>query len=140
MNFQIIIFYEKKLNDFLFIKDNIKNKLSSALIPNNQNKSDPQELFCLSWIICFYKTSKKILLKKGFHDLDIKINLISNLQKDKQGFYFELILKAGIESLSLDNSKIILEEAHQKCPISRMINKYNHLKIFPVNYKDILTN
>ncbi|CAP18427.1 conserved hypothetical protein [Candidatus Phytoplasma mali] len=140
MAFQVTIFYEKKINDFIFIKDNIKNKLTSALIPNNQNQSDPQELFSLSWIICFYKTSQKILLYKGFNDVDIKINLVSNLHKDQQGFYFELILKVGIENFSLDDIKVILEEAHQKCPISRMINKYNHLKIFPVNYQDILIN
>ncbi|WP_334330976.1 OsmC family protein [Candidatus Phytoplasma prunorum] len=140
MAFQVTVFYEKKLNDFIFIKDNIKNKLTSALTPNNQNQSDPQELFCLSWIICFYKTSKKILLQKGFNDLDIKINLVSNVHKDKQGFYFELILKIGIESFSLKDSKVILEATHQKCPISRIINNYNHLKIFPVDYKDISIN
>ncbi|MDV3157297.1 MAG: OsmC family protein [Candidatus Phytoplasma australasiaticum] len=127
---EIIAYYEPKLQDIGFIHKGLKTKLTSTFA-NSSEISNPKELFCLSLLICFYKTTRKYL-----NHSDFKIKILCNSCNDDKGFYFDINLVCGIKNLSLIEIQDIMNLVHQKCPISRMLNNYQYFKIKPILYKD----
>jgi uncharacterized OsmC-like protein len=135
---KLIVYFEKKLNDLVIIKNNLKTKLTSALLNNNEDYSSPKELFCLSLMICFYKTTKSYLSLEKKTIEDIKVKVLCDVKKDKLGFYFKIDLFLGINNFSLEEIKKIMNLVHKKCPISRMLSEYKELNLIPYSYNEIL--
>ncbi|MDV3182645.1 MAG: OsmC family protein [Candidatus Phytoplasma australasiaticum] len=127
---EIIAYYESKLQDIGIIHKGLKTKLTSAFA-NSSEISNPKELFCVSLLICFYKTTRKYL-----NHSDFKIKILCNSCSDDKGFYFDINLVCGIKNLSLTETQDIMNIVHQKCPISRMLNNYQYFKIKPILYKE----
>ncbi|CCP88282.1 OsmC family protein [Candidatus Phytoplasma solani] len=138
--FQITTYFNPYLNDLCFFeeKNSTTKKLVSALEPS-QNQSGPKDLFCLSWSICLYKTSKKILEEQGHQDKDLKVKVTLEMAKDDKGFYFKPTAILGIENMSLQQVQIILLAADQRCPISRLISANDNVKTQVANYDELIT-
>ncbi|MBS2126295.1 OsmC family protein ['Fragaria x ananassa' phyllody phytoplasma] len=138
--FQTTTYFHPHLNDLCFFeeKSGTTKKLVSALEPSS-NQSGPKDLFCLSWAICFYKTSKKVLEEQGQQDKDLKVKITLEILKDKQGFCFKPTAILGIDKMSLEQTQIILEQTHQRCPISRLISLNPHVKIKVAPYHELIT-
>ncbi|MDO8168244.1 OsmC family protein [Candidatus Phytoplasma melaleucae] len=133
----IIAYHEHKLNSMGIIKNNLKTKLVSALLHNDANVSDPKELFCLSLVICFYKTITKYLKTNNNLSNEVKVKVVCNSYKDDEGFYFAINLICGIQHLSLEQTQLIINKVHRKCPISRMLQTYPHIKLLSTLYEEI---
>ncbi|TVY12204.1 OsmC family protein [Candidatus Phytoplasma pini] len=135
-NLEIIVYYEPNFEDLGIIKNGLRSNLKSILTNNNGQYLSPKELFCLSLVICFYKT-----IKKNFNMLDIKIKVDCKTCLDQQkNMYFNINLFCGIPDFSNDKIKEIMELAHKKCPISKMLNQYPYIKLYPVSYDEIKIN
>ncbi|MDV3166324.1 MAG: OsmC family protein ['Waltheria sp.' little leaf phytoplasma] len=127
---EIIAYYEPKLQDIGIIYKGLKTKLNSVFA-NSSEISNPKELFCLSLLICFYKTTRKYL-----NHSDFKIKILCHSCIDEKGFYFDMSLVCGIKDLSIAETQDIMNFIHQKCPISRMLNNYQYFQIKPALYQD----
>ncbi|WP_349401887.1 OsmC family protein [Candidatus Phytoplasma solani] len=138
--FQVTTYFNPHLNDLCFFeeKNRTTKKLVSALEPS-QNQSGPKDLFCLSWAICLYKTSKKILEEKGYKNKDLRIKIILEMGKDDKGFYFKPTAILGIKDMLLQEIEVILVSAHKRCPISRLISSDSNVKVKATNYDELIT-
>ncbi|WP_050337172.1 OsmC family protein, partial [Candidatus Phytoplasma phoenicium] len=131
---KIMAYHENKFNDIGIVKNGLKTKLTSALMNEPNNYTPPNELFCLSLVICFYKTMKKYLSIKNNIFNDVSVQVLCQNCKDTQGFYFKIELLCGIANFSLEETHEIINLVHQKCPVSRMLNHYPHITLTPIAY------
>lgn len=138
--FQTTTYFNPYLNDLCFFDatNGTTKKLVSALEPS-QTQSGPKDLFCLSWAICLYKTSKKVLEEKGFKDKDFKVKITLEMAKDNKGFYFKPTAFLGIKDMLLPVAETILSAVHLRCPISRLISADPYVQIKVANYDEIVT-
>ncbi|MDO8064276.1 hypothetical protein [Candidatus Phytoplasma bonamiae] len=79
----------------------------------------------------FYKTTHKYL-----NHYDFKIKVLCKSYIEKKEVYFDISLVCGIKDLSLDETKDIMNIIHQKCPISKILNNYQHFQIQPTLYQN----
>lgn len=98
---------------------------------------NPEELIALAWSTCLNATIKAILEQKGFKDLKSSVDVNCQLMKEKQvgkGFYFQVNAVASIEKLSLSDSKLIVNKAHSRCPISKLISNAKTINLDTVKW------
>ncbi|MDV3167037.1 MAG: OsmC family protein [Vigna little leaf phytoplasma] len=134
---QIIAYHEPKFDDLGIIKNGFKTKIVPSLMNDPDNYTPPNEMFCLSLLICFYKTMKKYLSTKGIIE-EISIKISCSTHKDKEGLYFKIDLLCGITNFDLSETQKIINFIHSKCPISRMLNNYPHFTLSSISYDEIM--
>lgn len=135
---KIAAYHENQFNDIGILKNGLKTKLTSALMNDPNNYTSPKELFCLSLVVCFYKTMKKYLSMKQNLSNDIIVQVLCNTCMDKQGFYFKIELLCGINNFSLTDTYQIMQSVHKKCPVSRLLNEYAYITLTPVSHTDLI--
>ncbi|WP_024563593.1 OsmC family protein [Candidatus Phytoplasma tritici] len=138
--FKTTAYFNPHLDELCFFeeKEGITKKLVSALEPSNK-KSGPVDLFCLCWAICFYKTSKKILAEQNYTNKDLKVKVTLEMQKDDKGFYFKPTAILGIQDMTLEQTEIIADSTHKRCPISRLISADENVSVKVANYNELIT-
>ncbi|MEZ0180094.1 OsmC family protein ['Camptotheca acuminata' phytoplasma] len=134
---QITAYHEEKFQDIGIIKNGLKTKLVSVFMNDEASISTPDELFSISLLMCFYKTTKKILTLKKQKSIDIKVKVNCNTVKDKEGYFFKIDLSCGIDGLTASETKEIMELTHKYCPVSKMLGDYHHFSFVPVTYEEL---
>lgn len=135
---KIVAYHENQFNDIGILKNGLKTKLTSALMNDPNNYTSPKELFCLSLVVCFYKTMKKYLSIKQNLSNDVSVQVLCKTCIDAQGFYFNIELLCGIDNFSLTDTHQIMKLVHKKCPVSRFLNQYSYITLTPVAYTDLI--
>ncbi|KAB8121894.1 MAG: lipoyl-dependent peroxiredoxin [Candidatus Phytoplasma cynodontis] len=135
---KIMICFDNRINELLILNNGVKYRLNSFLNNRQDEFISPKELFCLSLIICFYKTTYNFLSKDSkIQKEDIKSKIFCKVHKDDLGFYFKINLFLGIKNFALSETEKVISYIHKKCPISRLLEKYDHIILKPISYEEI---
>lgn len=104
--------------------------------PTNANPgTNPEELVGAAWATCLNATIEALLSARGYGTLTSSVSVNVSLHKGQTGFYFKLQAIASIETLSVEEATGIVESAHKRCPISKIIDTYEHVTITVVPYE-----
>lgn len=89
---------------------------------NDQPGFNPEELLALAWATCLNATIKALLeAKQVATDSQVDVTVQLHKESDKAGYYFSVEGQAKIKALSLEEARSLVQEAHLRCPISKII-------------------
>lgn len=90
--------------------------------------TNPEELFALSWSTCLNATIEFNLRKRQLKNVksvvDIQVDYMR--EEDSDQTYFKFHVKAQVD-LPQDQAEEIVSEAHQRCPVSKIVGDYPHV-------------
>lgn len=83
--------------------------------------TNPEQLIGMSWATCLNSTMRA-LLKARKIEANSKVRVeVSFKQEKAMSYYFELHAYASIEGMSAEESLKIAEQAHRRCPVSKLM-------------------
>lgn len=98
---------------------------------NKKPGTNPEELFALSWATCLNTTIRFNLKRNKYKNyqeidvvVDIQVDYMREEDSDQTYFKFHVIQKVD---LSQEEAELIVEEAHRRCPVSKIVGDYPHV-------------
>ncbi|MDO4635469.1 MAG: OsmC family protein [Streptococcus sp.] len=84
---------------------------------------NPEELIALAWSTCLNATVKSLLSARHLGHLHSRVEVKVSLEKEPklQGYYFQVDGLVSIKDLSQEEGESVLTEAHQRCPVSKLM-------------------
>lgn len=116
-----------------FVKGGLSVKVNNVSSP--EEGTNPEELLGLSWATCLNATIQSLLKGRGI-SAKSKVEVHVDLKKEETipGIYFDLKAFGSIEGLPLQKTNQILTSAHRRCPVSKIIDDYEHVTIQAVPF------
>ena len=119
--FHAEIVNETGVNGQAFVKNGGLNvKLSSPL--SDEEGTNPEELLGLSFSTCLNATIQSLLKARGKeYESRVEVHVDYMREPNGIGFFFNVEAFAKIEGLSFEESTKIVEEAENRCPVSKLL-------------------
>lgn len=125
---------EDGISGTAYVKGGLSLPVSDAL--SSEEGTNPEELFGLSWATCLNATLQALLKGRGIDAKStVKTHVDMKREKEGRGFYFALKAEAAIESFTIEKTEVLLKSAHRRCPVSKIIGEYEHLKLQAVPFE-----
>lgn len=98
---------------------------------------NPEELVSLAWSTCLNATIKALLEQKKLGDLDSRVEVTTELHKESTptGYYFQVTAKCAIKDLEMNKVRTIIELAHERCPVSKLIGQAKTVEVNIVEWE-----
>lgn len=103
---------------------------------NDAPGTNPEELLAASWATCLNATIQALLSARGYDQRRSCVRVTVSLHKENSGFYFAMDAQASVEMLSIEEARLVVEAAHKRCPVSKMIGSYEHVVLTVVPYEN----
>ncbi|EJN93400.1 OsmC family protein [Streptococcus ratti] len=99
---------------------------------------NPEQLMSSAWATCLNATIESLLEAQGKSHYSSKTEVTATLNKEttKPGYYFSLDARVTIEGMILAQAEKIVEEAHQRCPVSKLIQQSPTITLQVENGRD----
>lgn len=97
--------------------------------------SNPEQLLAMSWATCLNATSQALLkARKLDHKSRVRVDVELHKEGNGSGFYFSASAYLAIEGLTLEESERLVRQAHERCPVSKLIHGNEHVAVFAEVY------
>ncbi|MGT2666023.1 OsmC family protein [Streptococcus rifensis] len=103
---------------------------------NDQPGFNPEELIALAWSTCLKATLDAILEAKAMSNrcyVEVQVDL--EKEPTALGYFFAVRGQASIQGIPLDEAKILIQEAHTRCPVSKLISAAQSVSLETVPYR-----
>lgn len=97
---------------------------------------NPEQLIASAWATCLNATIQSLLEAQGSKRRS-KVDITVTLCKEDNGpgyYYFQVDAEAAIEGLVPDDAQEIVEQAHLRCPVSKLLAGAKTLTLVTVEY------
>ncbi|MGT2757693.1 OsmC family protein [Streptococcus ovuberis] len=104
---------------------------------NDQPGFNPEELLALAWSTCLNATIEALLDAKKISaksTVSVTVDLLK--EPEQTGYYFRVLGQASIQDLSLDEAQAIVQEADQRCPVSKLLAQAKTVTLETVAWTD----
>lgn len=103
---------------------------------NDQPGFNPEELLALAWSTCLKATLDAILEAKAMPNMSY-VEVQVDLEKEPvcPGYYFAVKGQASIDGIPLDEANALIQEAHSRCPVSKLIGQAQSVTLETVTYQ-----
>ncbi|MDQ0223071.1 OsmC family protein [Streptococcus moroccensis] len=102
---------------------------------NDQPGFNPEELIALAWSTCLKATLDAVLEAKSMSNHSyVEVHVDLEKEPTTPGYFFAVRGQASIQGLSLDEADILIQEAHARCPVSKLIGQANSVTLETVAY------
>lgn len=106
---------------------------------NDQSGFNPEELIALAWSTCLKATLDAVLEAKLMTNLSyVEVQVDLEKEPTASGYFFAVKGQASIEGVSLDEAKTLVQEAHTRCPVSKLISAAQSVSLETVPYQPYL--
>ncbi|MGT2910888.1 OsmC family protein [Streptococcus cameli] len=96
---------------------------------------NPEQLVGSAWATCLNATIQTILAEEKIQarsQVTVSVELCK--EKEEAGYYFSVKGMAAIESLDMDKAQKLVEKAHQRCPVSKLLGQTKTVELVTVPY------
>lgn len=98
---------------------------------------NPEQLIASAWSTCLNATIQTVLTEKKYtNPSKVSIAVALCEEEGETGYYFQVDACAGIGGLSIEEARSIIEQAHLRCPVSKLLLGAKTLSLDVVNYED----
>ncbi|MGT2800690.1 OsmC family protein [Streptococcus marmotae] len=97
---------------------------------------NPEELMATAWATCLNATIQA-LLESQKQGRQSRVEVTCELHREStlgKGYYFQVNAKASIEGFSLEEAESLVQQAHQRCPISKLISQSQTISLQTVEW------
>lgn len=113
---------EKGTDGFVKTDSGLELKTTSMRKSSSQ-AADPEQLMGMAWSTCLNATMIALLEARKV-DKKTRVRVEVEFKQDKPGsYYFELTAYGAVEGWTLEESLKLVHQAHQRCPVSKLIEK-----------------
>lgn len=117
-----------------YVKDGLRVLISSPL--NDEPGTNPEELIGLSWATCLNSTILALLKgRKKSAESKVEVHVDFKREPNGIGYYFDLAAYVAIEGYSLEETTKLMNAAHRRCPVSKIIGDYEHVQLKAVPFE-----
>lgn len=97
---------------------------------------NPEQLLGAAWATCLNATIQALLEAKKMN-LRSKVDVTVTLYKEVEqvGYYFDVCATASIEQLPLLEAEKIITAAHNRCPVSKLLQGARNLQLKTIPYQ-----
>ena len=99
---------------------------------------NPEELMGLAWSTCLNATLQALMERElkptPKSQVDVEVTLIS--EGLGQGYTFELVARAAIQGLPIEQAQTYVEAAHKRCPVSKLIQASPTVEVETIEWED----
>jgi organic hydroperoxide reductase OsmC/OhrA len=122
------------INGYLYFTDNLPLPTKHPL--GDGNGYNPEQLIASAWATCLNATIQSLLEAKR-QNIDSKVDITVTLCKEEAGlgyYYFQVDAEAAIKGMNLTDAKEIVDQAHLRCPVSKLLAGAKTLTLKTVDY------
>ncbi|MDE8143230.1 OsmC family protein [Erysipelothrix rhusiopathiae] len=115
----------------------IKDGLALTMTPplDQQEGSNPEQLLAMSWATCLNATTQALLkARKLEHNSRVRVEVDLHKEANGVGFYFSAYAYLAVEGFTLEESERLVRQAHERCPVSKLIHGNEHVDVFVESY------
>ncbi|MER0122816.1 OsmC family protein [Streptococcus sp. ZJ93] len=97
---------------------------------------NPEELIATAWTTCLNATIQA-LLESQKQSNQSRIEVTCELHREVAigtGYYFQVNAKASIEGFTLEGAERLVQQAHSRCPVSKLINQSQTISLQTVEW------
>ncbi len=96
---------------------------------------NPEQLIASAWATCLNATIQALLEARGLqHESKVEIEVTLCREKEEPGYYFPVDAQAAIDQLNLEDAEVIINQAHLRCPVSKLLVGAKTLTLKTVAY------
>lgn len=107
--------------------------VASPLAPNpDPDASNPEQLLALAWSTCLNATAQALVKRERRTAVRIEVELHDAPEGPGYEFHVDTYLSA--EGLSLDETSDLLERAHARCPVSKLLHGATTVRVHAEEY------
>ena len=116
------VFNEKGTDGFIETADGLRLKTTSTNVKSSEG-ADPEQFMGMAWSTCLNATMISLLeARKASENTRVRVEV--EFKQDKPGsYYFEMTAYAAVEGWSEEESLKLANQAHKRCPVSKLIEK-----------------
>ena len=122
------VYNEKGTAGFIETKNGLRLKTTSTTNPSAEG-ADPEQFMGMAWSTCLNATMLSLLEARKV-EKNTRVRVEVEFKQDKPGsYYFEMTAYAAVEGWSEEESLKLAHQAHERCPVSKLIdnNEYVHV-------------
>lgn len=89
---------------------------------NDHKGTNPEELLASAWATCLHATLHAVLLEQHISTVS-RVDVTAQLHKESksEGYFFNVQADVSIKDLPLSQVENLVEQAHKRCPISKLM-------------------
>lgn len=125
--YSTIVRNDEGLEGRVYVVDGLEVQTSSPM--NKKAGTNPEQLFGLAWSTCLNASIeyaiKKRRLREIASEVEIRVDYLKEANTDQTYFGFDVNVYIDLPQ---DLAEEIAAEAHNRCPVSKIVNDYPHVK------------
>lgn len=90
-------------------------------------RSNPEQLLALAWATCLDATLQAIV--RGAHRTAVRVEVELHDSPQRGGYEFHVTAVVSAEGRSLDETETLAASAHQRCPVSRLLQGASTVRV-----------
>ena len=97
--------------------------------------TNPEQLMGLALATCFNATLHAVLKERGLEP-ESRVQVTVQLHQDEENkeYYFTLDLEAAVDKIDLQEAKEVVEVAHKRCPVAKIVGNYEGMTVKTVPF------
>lgn len=116
-------------------QDGLRLDVSSPTDPNREGPN-PEQFMGMAWSTCLNATMRAILkAQKNDAETRVRVEVSFNKEDDGFGYYFTMDAYASVAGYTEEQTLKLVEQAHKRCPVSRLIEANQHVHIHAEAYE-----
>ncbi|WP_417509901.1 OsmC family protein [Microbacterium sp.] len=102
------------------VDDGMTVHVSSPLNPDrDMDATNPEQLLALAWATCLNSTAQAVTARK--HRTAVRVEIVLRDASEGSGYEFAVDAYLSVEGASPEETERVLEQAHARCPISKLL-------------------
>lgn len=115
------------------VPNGLSVQVSSPLDPHRDPAgTDPEQLLALAWATCLNSTAQAVIARASRTTVRIEVELHD--AASGSGFEFHVDAFLSVEGAGIDEAQRVLEAAHARCPISKLLRDAATVRVHAEEY------
>ncbi|MEJ6554939.1 OsmC family protein [Microbacterium esteraromaticum] len=116
--------------------DGMEVPVASPLAPNpDPDASNPEQLLALAWSTCLNATAQALVKRERRTAVRIEVELHD--AAEGPGYEFHVDAHLSAEGLTLAETEDLLERAHARCPVSKLLHGASTVRVHAEEYAGV---
>lgn len=116
------------------VADGLSVTVSSPLNPDRDPAgTNPEQLLALAWATCLNATAQAIVARRQRTAVRVEVELHD--ATERAGYEFHVDAYLSVEGASTDEAQRVLEAAHARCPVSKLLNDAATVRVHAESYR-----
>ena len=116
--------------------DGMEVPVASPLAPNlDPDASNPEQLLALAWSTCLNATAQALVKQERRTAVRIEVELHD--AAEGPGYEFHVDAHLSAEGLTLAETEDLLERAHARCPVSKLLRGASTVRVHAEEYAGV---